>query len=240
MDTVLHGAPKEGVRKEAPKSLSHRVSAFLRKARVAILAFAGVLVAAIAVLAIVTTANDSGARKAALAMDKLSTDSNAWGSETDATKKAELEKSMLSSADSIIATYPKSLQAQQALGVKATIAGDKKEWEQAEKAWIQASSIMPKAFFAPVALQNAAMVAEERGANDKAKEYYKTFLDRYSTTAAGAAHAWFAMGRLAEEAKDFAGAVGNYEKIFAQWPQSDWAKLARDRVIFIKASGLAK
>jgi TolA-binding protein len=98
----------------------------------------------------------------------------------------------------------------------------------------------PNSYIAPVALQGAANAADEQGASDRATADYRKFVDRYSDKTIGIPHAYFAIGRLAEQSKDYAAANTAYQKIIATWPDGDWTKLATDRIISLKSQGLLK
>ena len=54
------------------------------------------------------------------------------------------------------------------------------------------------------------------------------------------AHAHFSLGRLAEGSKEYGAAVEHYEKLSANFADSDWTRLAKDRIIYLKASSAAK
>ncbi|MDP3129896.1 MAG: tetratricopeptide repeat protein, partial [Bacillota bacterium] len=92
----------------------------------------------------------------------------------------------------------------------------------------------------PIALQEAAVAAEERGSPETAKSLYERFLKEYPNAVAGIPHAHFALGRLAEDTKEYVAAISSYEKIVATYPDSDWTKIAKDRILFINSRGLAK
>ena len=240
MDTTPRAAAKDGAKPEEKRSLSHRIAHFLGKSRKLLLAIAIVVLAAILVLSVITVIRSSADKASAMKVEELSNDANAWSAETDATKKADLEKKLNVGVAEVLAKYPGIVAAQQALAIKATIAESKKDWAEAEKDWIDAANRLPTSFLAPVSLRNAAVAAEEQGADDRAKAHYKALIDKYSGSAAGIAHAWFALGRIAEESKDYSAAVANYEKVVATWPSSDWTKLSKDRIISIKSRGLVK
>ena len=57
---------------------------------------------------------------------------------------------------------------------------------------------------------------------------------------AGVAHGYFSLGRLAEESKDYANALVYYEKVVSLFPDDDWTKLSKDRIISLKSRGLVK
>lgn len=240
MSTADRSAKKDGAAKEGPVSLSHKVGDFIQRSRKVLIGLALVILAALAALAVVTELRVAGDRSAAVAMDKLALDGNSWASENDAAKKADLEKRLLAGLDDVIKRHGNTVWAQQAWDMKATMAEGRKDWAEAEKDWLEAAKILPASFIAPVSLQNAAVAAEELGANDRAAQHWKTFVDKYAGKAPGLANAYFALGRLAEESKDYPAAVGYYQKISASWPQSDWTKLAEDRILSLRSRGLAK
>jgi tetratricopeptide (TPR) repeat protein len=123
---------------------------------------------------------------------------------------------------------------------KAKIEESSKNWASAEKDWLAIAAAAPDSYLAPVALQGAAVAAEELSANDRAIAAYKKLIDKYGKASIGIPHAHFALGRMAEEAKDYASSLASYQKIVATWPDSDWTKLATDRIIFLKSHGLTK
>ena len=240
MDTAERAGRNDGAHKEGPVGLSERVSDFIQRSRYLIIGLASVLVLALVVLVVVTQVRTSSDRSAAIEMDKIVRDANSWSSESDATKKADLEKKVTTGLDGIIAKHGKSVWAQQAWDMKATMAESRKDWTEAEKDWMEAAKVLPTSFIAPVALQNAAAAAEELGSNDRATEHWKAFVDQYAGKSAGIPHGYFALGRLAEESKDYVAAIADYEKIAANWPDSDWTKLAKDRILSLRSRGLAK
>jgi tetratricopeptide (TPR) repeat protein len=225
---------------EKKKTPYVRFAEFLRKYRLAVLIVvgAGLLV----VLGVgIGTAISSAALKASTArLEKLDADFQAYMGEQDAAKKADLEKGLLGSVDAVLKKGQRSFAGQKALSYRARIAESKKDWAPAEKDWLAIVAAAPDSYLAPVALQGAAVAAEEQGAADRAAEDYKKLIDKYGSKAVGIAHAHFALGRLAEQSKDYASAMVSYQKIVSTWPDSDWTKLATDRIIFLKSRGLSK
>jgi len=240
MSTAERAARRDGASKEGSGSLSQQVGDIIQRSRFLFIAVGAAILVVLLALIVVTEIHSSGDRAAAIQMDQISRDGNAWNSETDATKKADLQKKLEASLDAVIAGHGASVWAQQAWDMKATIAESAKDWAEAEKDWMESAKILPGSFIAPASLQNAAVAAEELGANDRAAAHWKAFVDQYAGKAPGIAHAWFALGRLAEDAKDYTSAIADYEKIASNWPTSDWTKLAKDRILTLKSQGLAK
>jgi tetratricopeptide (TPR) repeat protein len=222
------------------KTLYVKLSDFIRKFRVALIAALAAIVLAIAAIAAVSAIKDSAVKASAARAEKLLEDYSAYAGQSDAAKKAELEKALLASADEIASKWPRLFAAQRALSVKADVFEGKADWASAEKAWLAAVEAVPDSYLAPIALQRAAVAAEEQGANDRAIAAYKRLVAKYEGAAIGFPHAYFALGRLSEATKDYAAAMESYKKIVTTWPDDDWTKLATDRIIALKSRGLAK
>jgi tetratricopeptide (TPR) repeat protein len=199
-----------------------------------------VIVLAVIGVAVGTAIKDGQTKAAAASLEKLEADYATYSSEQDATKKAELEKAFVVSADTIAKQWNGNYAAQKAIVYKAKIAESKKDWAGAEKAWLSLLSSSSDSYLAPVALQGAASAAEEQGAFDRSLADYRKLVDKYASKTIGIPHAYFSIGRLSEGTKDYAGALVAYQKVASTWPESDWTKLATDRIIFLKSSGLAK
>lgn len=222
------------------KTFSQHLTDFLRKYRFFLLGFLGLIVVGVAAVAITSAVHSSRTQASMGRLEKLSDDMDAWSSEQDATKKAELEKTLTGGLDELVATYPRYYAAERALTMRARIAEEKKDWNSALKDWAAVAEKFPKTYLAPIALHNGAVAAEEAGNPERAAELYKALVDDYSGSVLGISHAYFALGRLTEESKDYSGALVYYEKLVASFPDDDWTKLAKDRIITIKSRGLAK
>jgi tetratricopeptide (TPR) repeat protein len=230
-------APK--AQEQDKSSLSLKISDFLRKYRIVLLAVFGAALLAVIVVALYSAIHGSAVKASATRIEKIEDDFAAYYGEEDQAKKAELEKAIGASLDEIAAKWPRLYAGQRAHAFRARLATEKMDWAAAEKEWLAVAAASPSSYLAPVALQGAARAAEERGAPEKSVEYYKRFIDKYSK-AAGLAHAYFSLGRLAEDSKDYAAALGHYEKVVAGFPNDDWTKLAKDRILSLKSRGLAK
>jgi tetratricopeptide (TPR) repeat protein len=222
------------------KTFYVKVTEFIRKFRVVLIAVLAGIVLAVAAIAIVSAIKDSSVNASAAKAEKLLEDYSAYTGQSDAAKKAELEKALIASADEIVAKWPRLFAAQRALSVKADVFESKNDWASAEKAWLAAVDSVPSSYLAPIALQRAATAAEEQGANERAADFYKRLIAKYEGATIGVPHAYFALGRLAELSKDWTAAMQDYQKIVSSWPDDDWTKLATDRIIALKSRGLAK
>lgn len=231
---------KQAGKAEEKKSLYTSFSDFLRKYRVAIIGIFSAIVLAFVALVVIDAVQEGAATASTARVEKLLDVYSSYKGETDSAKKAELEKSIFSSVEEIAKKWPRLFASQRARSISARVYESKEDWASAEREWIAAADALPSSYMAPLALQNAAAAAEEQGADSRAIEYYKRLIARYDSATIGLVHAYFALGRLYENSRDYASAVENYKKIVSTWPDSDWTKLATDRILALKAKGLAQ
>lgn len=233
-------AAKPATAAQEEKSLTEKINDFFTKNKNTIMMIAGAILAVIVILGAYTLISNSVAENSSRAMELARTKLEQWGKESDTVKKAELETAVTAGLDSIVKKWPRTFAAQQALFTKAGIAAANKKWEDAEKLALDAADKLPKTYLAPIALETAAVAAEEQGKAEKALEYYQKYVKTYTNDTPGLAHAYFSLGRLAEASSNWKEAIANYEKLTSDFSTSDWSKLAKDRLIYLKAQGLDK
>ncbi|MDR0451574.1 MAG: tetratricopeptide repeat protein [Treponema sp.] len=113
----------------------------------------------------------------------------------------------------------------------ADIHADRKNWAEAEKAWILAAQKGGKGYLAPVSWFNAAVAAEEAGDIDGAIAHYGEAL-AFADSFPGASKAQFAIGRLEEGRGNREAALEAYRALIEKWPlDTIWANLANTRII---------
>jgi tetratricopeptide (TPR) repeat protein len=118
----------------------------------------------------------------------------------------------------------------------ASIHADRKNWKEAEEAWVQAAKKGGRSYLVPVSLFNAAVAAEEGGDTAGAIAHYTETLV-YADSFPQAARAQFAIGRLREEQQDREAAIEAYRALIEKWPtETTWINLANSRIIAL--SGL--
>lgn len=222
------------------KRFSQKLDEFLRSNRTLLIVVLAVLVAAVAFLAIFSSVRNAQINASTLRIEQLSNDFSSWAYNEDATGKAEAGKTLAADLEAVTKKWPGKFASARAYELLARIAEDGKDWATAEKDWMAIYENFPKTYLAPLALQNAAVAAEERGAPDAAIAHYQAVVDNYTGKTVGIPHALFSIGRLSESSKDYAAAVASYEKLLSLYADDDWTKLAKDRIIFLKAQGLSK
>lgn len=219
---------------------SEKLDLFLRKNRILLVVILGVLVAVLLVITGYSIVDGKRATAAAIKVEQLAEQITTWSNTEDKAKKAELAKPITEGLQAVVKAYPRQFAAARALTLLARMAESDKDWATGEKTWLTIYERFPKMYMAPIALQNAAVAAEERGAPDQAMAHYKLVVEKYAGKTVGIAHSYFSLGRLAEESKDYSQALTYYNKVVSDYPGDDWTKFAKDRIIAIKAQGSGK
>jgi len=225
--------------KEEKKSSSERFVDFISKNRRIIIGLGIAIVLIIVAIGIYTAVSGNIASASSRAMELADQKALQWSQETDEEKRAEIESSLIAELDSIAQKWPRTLAAQRALLRKAALLSQKKEYAEAEKTALEAYRRNKKSYVAPIALELAAVAAEEAGNTDAALEHYTLITKDYKKDNPAAAHAFFNLGRIKEAKGDYKGAVEAYNQLIASFGDSEWAMLAKNRVIYLNAQGLA-
>jgi tetratricopeptide (TPR) repeat protein len=225
--------------KEEKKSSSERFVDFISKNRRIIIGLGIAIVLIIVAIGIYTAVSGNIASASSRAMELADQKALQWSQETDEEKRAEIESSLIAELDSIAQKWPRTLAAQRALLRKAALLSQKKEYAEAEKTALEAYRRNKKSYVAPIALELAAVAAEEAGNTDAALEHYTLITKDYKKDNPAAAHAFFNLGRIKEAKGDYKGAIEAYNQLIASFGDSEWAMLAKNRVIYLNAQGLA-
>ncbi len=227
------------IKKEEKKSSSEKFLDFISKNRKIIIGLGIAIVLIIVAIGIYTAVSGNIASASSRAMELADQKTMQWSQETDEQKRAEIETSLMAELDSIANKWPKTIAAQRALIRKAAILSQKKEYAEAEKVALEAYKRNKKSYVAPIALELAAVAAEEAGNIDAALEHYILITKDYKKDNPAAPHAFFNVGRLKETKGDYKGAVEVYDQLISSFGDSEWAMLGKNRVIYLKAQGLA-
>lgn len=227
------------IKKEEKKSSSEKFLDFISKNRKIIIGLGIAIVLIIVAIGIYTAVSGNIASASSRAMELADQKTLQWSQETDEQKRAEIESSLMAELDSIANKWPKTIAAQRALIRKAAILSQKKEYAEAEKVALEAYKRNKKSYVAPIALELAAVAAEEAGNIDAALEHYILITKDYKKDNPAAPHAFFNVGRIKETKGDYKGAVEVYDQLISSFGDSEWAMLGKNRVIYLKAQGLA-
>ncbi|MDR2444529.1 MAG: tetratricopeptide repeat protein [Spirochaetaceae bacterium] len=118
----------------------------------------------------------------------------------------------------------------------ANIYHERREWQEAQEAWLLAAEKGGSTHLTPVCLYNAAVAAEASGDTDSALSNYQKSLG--FTDFPAAAHAQFSVGRLEETKGDNEAAIAAYRAVIEKWPSdTGWTNLAHSRIVALELNG---
>jgi len=128
----------------------------------------------------------------------------------------------------------KGIAGSRAWSMIAQIHSDKKDWQQAESAWLNAAKTGDKTYLAPISLFNAAVAAEEQGKLEQAVQLLEQSV-AHPFEFPAAPRAQFSIGRLYEQMNNYPAAVEAYRAVLINWQDTPvWQNLARSRIAAIE------
>jgi len=162
-----------------------------------------------------------------------------WLSEKDERKKASLEDKLIEKLNNIIRAYPHQYGGQRALFVRGNFYYSKEKWDKAAGDFIDLAKSFANSYLAEISLYNAGTCYEELDKNEKAIKIYEELITKYKESPLYA-RTLFAMGRIYEVEKDYSKASKYYNKLEDDKPSSNWTKMARNRMIYLKVNNKIK
>jgi tetratricopeptide (TPR) repeat protein len=115
----------------------------------------------------------------------------------------------------------------------ANIHADRKNWVEAEAAWVLSAQKGAKGYLGPVSWFNAAVAAEEAGDVESAIAHYNEAL-AFADSFPAAAKTQFAIGRLEEGRGNREAAIEAYRTLIERWPSDTiWVNLANSRILVL-------
>ena len=118
----------------------------------------------------------------------------------------------------------------------AQIYSGRKDWPEAETAWVNAAQASAKSYLGPISFFNAAVAAEEQGKYIEAIDFLTKSIN-HNRTFPAAPRAQFAIGRLYETINDNSAAIAAYQQVLIKWSNIPiWTNLAQNRIIALEAN----
>lgn len=216
-------------------NLSAKLAQFIQSYRKIIAITAGVVLIVLLVIGGMSYLQERKSAAGALAAEELQDQYVLWMNAEDDEEKSDLETSLKTIIDETVSSYKGTMAEQRAHLMAGTIAFEQKDWQQALLSFTEISKRFPKSYLAPVALMNQGAVHEEMGENREALEVYQLVADSYTGFSPEVPHALFSIGRLYEITGQNESALEAYRKLAESFPESDWTKLGRDRIIYLEA-----
>jgi hypothetical protein len=167
-----HGGGRDVQQEPMRRRINNFLSRMVSRFRIVLLV---IVIAAVVFLAgyfIYSQVQSGRASRSAMAVEAAQTTYASWQSETDATKKAPLEKKLLDELAVAINDYPNQYGAQRGLFIRADVNFANKAWDAAIKDYQALVTRFPKSYLAPISLFNEAICYEEKGDVDTAQSLY--------------------------------------------------------------------
>lgn len=220
---------KDEVELTSSEKMEGKLNSFLSRNRMLLIIICAVIVAALIVFIIVDNVSASNTEKQFDKIDQLETTYSELNA-ADATSEgyqAKVDDLKAQLQDFAKGKKYPSLKAQYLL---ATMAFNEKDYQTALDGYDAVYQNAKGSYLGSLALTNAAVAAEEKGDDAKALEYYTKVWDEFGVSAAEAPKALFNQARL-QQKSDATLAKATYQQLIDQFPQSEYAKLAKSVII---------
>ncbi len=221
------------------RSIGVILSGFIHNWRYALWAVLGLAAAFLVGYFIWSEVSKKLASDSIMAMEKVEDQYDTWKSESDTAKKTALETDLLAALDGLISRYPRQYGGQRGLFMRADVYVSGKLWDKAAQDYKDLAARFPGSYMAPMSLFNAGACLEETGDTDGALALYLQIGKDYRDFAL-APRAIFNAGRLQEKKSAFEDAKASYAGLEADFPDSEWTKLAKNRIIALRVEGRIK
>ena len=210
--------------------IGQRINDFIQKNRKLIYFSAGAIVLILVISITVFSLMDASRSKAITAVEDFS-------SRYESLRNSINEEYMESDVAELIAELESFAKKNsgyaggKAWSIIGSIHSEKKDWVEAEAAWLAAAGKSEKNHIAPIAWFNAGIAAEQQGKTEQAIDNYAKSLSATAGFSA-APRAQFSIGRLRETLNDRDAAIAAYRAVISGWPYDNvWTSLAHSRII---------
>ncbi|ORC36593.1 hypothetical protein B4O97_05885 [Marispirochaeta aestuarii] len=213
--------------------LGTHIAQWIQKRKKILLSTFAILIVVLAVLGILSSLASAKSRKAAESLVEFEELYTQWNNATTEEREGFIEK-IVTAFDEIETEYSGTYAHQRGLFMMGDFYFTNEDWENSLDKYLALAGSYSESYLAPVALYNAAAACEELGDNERALENYRRISDEYSESAL-APRSLFSVGRL-EEQISADQALSAYNELIESYPQSNWTKLARSRIIELNIS----
>jgi len=223
-------------KKELSKKDSFLVSLsnFLQKNRIVFIVIIVVLIVGIAVFAIARESIQNRIEKSTALAEEAQDLYQKWGTEIDDAKKKVYRDDCFELTDRILDTFPNHYAAHRVLFIKGSIYFEEEKWEEASSFYQEVYDRAPESYLAPISLNNASVAYEHAGDIDNAIEMLETLTENYKESFADIARIFFSKARLYERNRNIESAKTAYNVLIDDFSNSNWTKLARNRIIALE------
>jgi len=215
------------------QNITDKINDFVKNHRRAIFTVIGAILVLFVGLIAYLSISDTLNKKAVTALDELygRFDDLSLNNEEDYNKP---EVDPLLAEIKTFAEKTSGFAGSKAWAIVGQIYSGRKDWANAQEAWLFSAKKGKKTYLAPIALFNAAAAAEEQGNLEQAIELLEQCVAcKFEFPAA--ARAQFSIGRLHETLGNNTAAADAYRAVLSKWSQMPvWQNLAKSRIAVIE------
>jgi len=214
-------------------NIGEKINDFIRNHRKAIFITIGILLFLFIGLIAFLSISDALNKKATAEIDELYGRYNGLSLINDEEFYTEDLEYLLTDLKTF-AQKNKGFAGSKAWSIIGLIYSGRKDWSNAQEAWLSSAKIGNNTYLAPIALFNAAAASEEQGNLEQAIDLLKQSV-AHKFEFPAAPRAQFSIGRLYETLGDPTSAIEAYREVLIKWPEMPvWHNLARSRLAFLE------
>ena len=221
---------------EAKPRFIERLAVFLQKYRIVLLVLLIALVLFVVVYFGWSEWSKRTLERSALMAERAESMYEEWLGEDDEAAQSSIQQELDNLIDQILKRYPRQYAAQRARFIRANLAFETEQWQEAAESYSAVADSFPKSYLAPLSLFNAGVAYEQMDDPDQAIAAYQILVDEHENGFL-VPHGLFSLGRLYESQEDFERAFQLYDRLEDEYPLSNWTKLGRNRIIELKVQG---
>jgi len=213
-----------------------RLAVFLQKNRIVLLVMLIALVLFVVVYFGWSEWNKRTLERSTLMAERAQKLYEQWLGESDESAQSSIRQGLDELIDQILKRYPRQYAAQRARFIRANLAFENEQWQEAAESYSSVADSFPKSYLAPLSLFNAGVAYEQMDDLDQAIAAYQILVEKHEDSFL-VPHALFSLGRLYEAQENYESAFAVYDRLEDEHPLSNWTKMGRNRIIGLKVQG---
>jgi len=219
---------------QAVASPSDVVTRIIARVWVPLLVVLGVAAIALISTMVVNGRRQSLVESSTILIEEVEASFSLW-LEASQDGREQLDDGIVTQLELLVARHGNRYAGRRALQMLALRHVERTEWREAADKYRRLSDFS-EGYLSAVALGNAAAAFEELGDYAQAMTLYRDIVNLYPDGMAGP-RALFSIGRLREQQGEAVAAGDAYAELESLYASSQWSLLARNRLIYLRASG---
>ncbi len=217
------------------KSFSDKLGNFLTKYGKIFLCIIIVLIIAAVAIGVINTVSRKNAQKGYAQLDDITYSFKTARESLEGEELTVKENEILENALALAEKNKSNGVGARAYMFAADLEFQKNNWDAAKKSYIAAAEANKKAYTAALSYYNAAICCEELDDLEGAAKFFETVTSYKDFPLVNRAK--FSAGRVNESLEKYTEAVAAYESLVDKDPDDSYAKLAKSRILALKAEG---